>query len=71
MRMSDTTYDVLTALQSKLEAVTVYDAFIEDCEAEGDGSVRQLFEQIQRDDQRHVELLRAEVERLVREDRFR
>lgn len=71
MGMSNVSYDVLTALQSKLEALAAYDIYIEDCEETGDDTLRRLFETLKRDDDRHADLLREEVERLVREGKFR
>ena len=70
MAISDPTFDLITALQSKLEAVAIYETYIEDFEDAGDDRVRQLFEEIKRDDEQHAERLRAEVERLVREGKF-
>ncbi len=69
--ISDLGYDILTTLQSKLEAVWAYEQYLEDCEDGGDDALRQLFEEIKRDDERHVERLRAELERMVKDGRFR
>ena len=70
MAISDPAFDLITALQSKLEAVAVYETYIEDFEEAGDDRCRQLFEEIRRDDEQHAERLRAELERLVREGKF-
>lgn len=71
MPLSDLAYDVLTALQSKLEAVTAYEVYIEDCEEAGDDESRQLFEELLEDDERHVERLTARLEQLVRDGKLR
>jgi rubrerythrin len=63
--VSDLEYDVLSALQSKLEALEVYEAYLEDCEDAGDNDCRQLFEEIREDDQRHAERLRSALARLL------
>jgi bacterioferritin (cytochrome b1) len=67
LAISDQTFDVLTALQSKLEAVAVYETYIEDFEEAGDDRCRQLFEDIRRDDEGHAERLRGELQRLLQE----
>lgn len=69
--MTNLSYDVLTALQTKLEGLAAYDIYIEDCEETGDDTTRQLFERLREEDDRHTEMLRQEVERLVREGKFR
>ena len=71
MPLSDLSYDILTSLQSKLEALDVYEQFIDDCEEAGEDGCRQLFEEMRQDDERHVERLTSELERLVREGKFR
>jgi bacterioferritin (cytochrome b1) len=71
MALSDLSYDVLTALQSKLEAVNAYELYIEDCEEAEDQETRQLFEEMLQDDERHVEQLSARLEQLVRDGKFR
>ena len=71
MAMSDLSYDVLTALQSKLEAIAAYEAYIEDCEDAGEEQTRALFEELMQEEEQHAERLRAELERLVREGKFR
>ncbi|HEV8633089.1 MAG TPA: hypothetical protein VG370_02440 [Chloroflexota bacterium] len=65
MAVRDLEYDVLTVLQSKLEAVAVYAQYIQDAEQEKDQECRRLFEEIQKDDERHAERLRAQLTRLV------
>ncbi|MBI4496496.1 MAG: hypothetical protein HY689_01155 [Chloroflexi bacterium] len=69
--MSNISYDVLTALQSKLEALAAYDIYMDDCEETGDESIRQVFERMRADDDRHVDLLRQTLEKMVREGNFR
>lgn len=71
MAMSDLAYDVLTALQSKLEAVAIYEQYIDDCDEAGEDDARQIFEEIMRDDEKHVERLRDLVEQLVRDGKFK
>jgi rubrerythrin len=61
--LSDSTYNLLAILLSKLEGLEAYDTYLEDMDGEG----RKVVEQISRDDQRHAEMLRDTIERMVRE----
>ena len=63
--VSDLEYDVLSTLQSKLEALEIYEAYLEDCEEANDDECRELFEQIRDDDERHAERLRQALARLL------
>jgi bacterioferritin (cytochrome b1) len=63
--VSDLEYDVLSTLQSKLEALEVYEAYLEDCEEADDDECRQLFQQICDDDERHAERLREALARML------
>jgi bacterioferritin (cytochrome b1) len=63
--VSDLEYDVLSTLQSKLEALEIYEAYLEDCEEANDQECRQLFQQIREDDERHAERLRQALVRLM------
>ena len=63
--VSDVEYDVLSVLQSKLEALEVYETYMDDCEDAGDTACHQLFSEIRDDDQRHAERLREVLARLL------
>jgi bacterioferritin (cytochrome b1) len=63
--VSDLEYDVLSALQSKLESLEVYEAYLDDCEDADDDECRRLFEEIRDDDHRHAERLRQALARLM------
>jgi len=71
MPLSDVSFDIITALQNKLEALAIYETYMDDCEEAGEEETRRLFEQIMQDDQRHAQLIRSHLETLVREGRFR
>jgi rubrerythrin len=59
--VSDSTYNLLAILLSKLEGLEAYDTYLEDMDGEG----KKIIEQIRRDDERHAEMLRSFVEQLV------
>ena len=62
--ISDSTYNLLAVLLSKLEGLEAYDTYLDDMDGDG----RQLIEQIRRDDERHAQLLRDAVEKLVQQN---
>lgn len=66
MILSNLNYDVITVLQSKLEAIEAYKQYAKDAEAARDDACQRLFEEIQHEDERHVEQLYIELDRLMR-----
>ena len=65
--ISDNTYNLLAILLSKLEGLEAYDTYLQDA----DDQSRQIIEQIRRDDEKHAEMLRDLVDRLVKEGGFK
>lgn len=65
--ISNRTYDLLAIFLSKLEGLQAYDEYMGDL----DGNSRKIVEKIRDDDARHAEMLRAEIERLVKEGGFK
>ncbi len=57
--VDDLTYDLLTALQNKLQALSVYEKFMKD--AAGDEACQQIFRQMAQDDRKHAEMLQGEL----------
>jgi hypothetical protein len=66
MTYDNLNYDVLTMLQSKLQALDAYKSYLKDAEAAQDEACLKLLEEIQQEDQRHAEKLWIELARLVR-----
>ena len=69
--VSDLAYDIITLLQSKLEAVSIYEQFVEDAQEAGDTQTAQLFDQIRQQDEQQVDLLAAALERVVKAGKLR
>lgn len=69
--MSNLSYDLLTVLQNKLEALAAYEIYLKDCHESGDAECQRLVAELKADDERHVEKLRLELERMVRAGKFR
>ncbi|MGA7730229.1 MAG: hypothetical protein WCD37_03040 [Chloroflexia bacterium] len=59
--LSDSTYNLLSIFLSKLEGLDIYDTYLEDMEGEG----KEIIQQIRRDDERHAQMLREHVEKVV------
>ncbi len=57
--VSNLTYDLVTALQNKLQAITAYDKFLKD--AHGDEQCTKIFQQMEQDDRKHIDLLKQEL----------
>ena len=55
------TYDLVTALQNKLQAVSAYDKFLKD--AQGDQECQRIFQQMQQDDKKHADMLKQQLTR--------
>lgn len=68
--MNNLSYDILTVLQSKLEAVAAYEAYLKDCKESGDAACQKLVAELKHDDEQHVKRLRAELERMIRDGKF-
>jgi bacterioferritin (cytochrome b1) len=69
--VSDLTYDLLTVLQSKLEACAAYDMYMKDVQQAGDKEAQSLLASLKRDDEKHIEELVSEIERRAREGKLR
>lgn len=66
--ISDQTYNLLAILLSKLEGLEAYDTYMEDMQESDD---RKMIEQIRRDDERHAQMLREHIEKLIKEKGLR
>jgi hypothetical protein len=66
--ISDQTYNLLAILLSKLEGLEAYDTYMEDMQESED---RKMIEQIRRDDERHAQMLREHIEKLIKEKGLR
>ena len=68
--MENTSYDLLTTLQSKLEGLNAYDKFIKDAQQAGDQDCANLFQQLKQQDTQSVEQLRSAIEQQVKQGKF-
>ncbi len=65
--LSNRTYNLLAILLSKLEGLEAYDTYAEDMQEED----MKILDQIRRDDERHANMLRDAVEKMVKEGGLR
>jgi hypothetical protein len=69
--VTNVNHDLIQTMSEKLDSMWRYDKYIEDAEKDNCAECASLFSQMKEDDQRHVELLRAEIERHVHRQTFR
>ncbi len=65
--LSNRTYNLLAILLSKLEGLEAYDTYAEDMQDED----MKILDQIRRDDERHANLLRDAIEKMVKDGGLR
>lgn len=65
--ISNRTYNLLAILLSKLEGLEAYETYQEDMQDED----RDLLDQIRRDDERHAQMLREKLDKMIREGGLR
>ena len=70
MSLNDVSYDVLSVLQSKLDAVAIYEQYIEDAREAGNAQCEQLFAEIRQQDEQHAQRLTEALEQMVRNGTF-
>jgi ferritin-like metal-binding protein YciE len=70
MPLNDVSYDLLSVLQSKLDAIAIYEQYIEDAKDAGNGQIEQLFEQIKQQDEQAADKLTNALETMVKNDQF-
>lgn len=68
--MENTSYDLLTALQSKLEGLNAYDKYIQDAQQAGDQTCQNLFQQLKQQDSQQVEQLRSAIEQQAQQGKL-
>ena len=68
--LKNNSYNIVTALSEKSEALSIYDDFIEDAQEVDSPECAELWQQIREDEERHVELLKSQVELLVQNGKF-
>lgn len=64
--LSDATYDIISVLYQKSQSIEHYRRFLDD--VRNDTRLTQLLVQIKHDDERHIELLKTHLGRLLTTD---
>ncbi len=68
--LKNNSYNIVTALSEKSEALSIYDDFIEDAQDAESPECAELWQKIREDEERHVEMLKEHVEMLVQNGKF-
>jgi hypothetical protein len=66
--IDDLTYDVITVLQNKAKALEAYDKYLSDAESEDDDELKDLFTEMRKQDEDHVQVLKEALARRLDED---
>ncbi|MBA2364120.1 MAG: hypothetical protein H0V86_11390 [Chloroflexia bacterium] len=68
--LDNNSYNIITALHNKSEALTTYDKYIQDAQDAGSQECVQIFQQFQQQDEQAVEQLKQHVQLLVNNGKF-
>lgn len=68
--LNNNSYNIVTALHAKSEALSLYPKYIQDAQEAGSQECAQLFQQFQQQDEQAVETLRQHVQMLVQQGQF-
>jgi rubrerythrin len=68
--LSNNSYNLVTALSEKSEAISVYEDFIQDAQDADSPECAELWQKLKEDEERHVELLKEHVELMVQNNKF-
>lgn len=66
--IDDLTYDVITVLQNKAKALEAYDKYIGDADDEDEEELKELFVEMRRQDEDHIQVLKEALARRLDED---
>lgn len=63
--ISNLEYDLLTVLQSKSEALKVYEIYMRDAQETGSQPCVELFQKLQQEDMRHAQEVRQHLQQVM------
>jgi hypothetical protein len=66
--IDDLTFDVLTALREKAKALASYEKYLADADADEDDELRELFVEMQKQDEEHAHVLKEILARRLEDD---
>jgi hypothetical protein len=66
--IDDLTYDVITVLQNKAQALQAYDKYLRDAEEDGDEELQDLFTDMRKQDELHAQVLKEALARRLDDD---
>ncbi len=68
--LNNNSYNIITTLHNKSEALTAYDKYIQDAQEAGSQDCAQLFRQFKQQDEQAVQTLKQHVQMLVESGQF-
>ena len=68
--MQNTNYDLLHALENRLDAILVYDQYIKDAQQDNAQELTQMWQQFRQNDQQCVDILRQQLVKRVQSNQF-
>lgn len=66
--IDDLTFDLLTVLRERANALAAYDTYLADADAEDDDEVRDLLVEMRKQDEEHVQVLKEVLARRLEDD---
>ena len=66
--IDDLTFDVLTVLREKAKALAAYEKYLGDADAEDDDELHDLFVEMRKQDEEHVQVLKEVLARRLEDD---
>lgn len=66
--IDDLTFDVITVLRNKAKALAAYDQYLRDADAEDDDELHDLFTEMRKQDEEHVQVLKEVLARRLEDD---
>lgn len=68
--LDNMSYDLLTALQNKLEGINAHDKYMQDARQAGDQDCANLFQQLKQQDSQQAQQIRSTIEQMVKQGKF-
>jgi hypothetical protein len=69
-QMQDCNFDLIHALENRLEAIQVYDQYIQDAQRGNAPELTQVWQQLKQQDQQVVDTLRQQIVKRVQNNQF-
>lgn len=68
--MQDVNYDLLHALENRLDAIQVYDKYLQDAQQGNSPELTQLWNQMRQQDKQAADMIRQQIVKRVQNNQF-